>query len=97
MKYFQPELHPEMMRLKLEVIPKLKDELDTLQWNFENVFCLADKRSLHDGKAYTQLQSNIKNINLTKERLDEAIREHNQYVDSNETLIRLAKYLTRLY
>lgn len=43
MKYFQPELHPEMMRLKLEVIPKLKDELDTLQWNFENVFCLADK------------------------------------------------------
>ena len=38
MKYFQPEVYTEMMRLKRLIVPKLKDELDSLQWSFESVF-----------------------------------------------------------
>ena len=43
MKYFQPGIYPEMMRLKRFIVPKLKDELDSLQWSFESVFWLTEK------------------------------------------------------
>jgi len=52
---------------------------------------------LHDGKAYSQLQTNIRNINLTKERLEEASSELSGFINSNSILIKLSKYLTRLY
>ena len=52
---------------------------------------------MHDGKAYSQLQNNIRNINLTKERLEESSSELNGFINSNSILIKLSKYLTRLY
>lgn len=50
MKYFQPDIYSEMMRLKRLVVPKLKDELDSLQWSFESVFCLTEKVNAYSNR-----------------------------------------------
>lgn len=101
MKHFQKDEYKRLKELETIIIPKLRDELDSNQWNFENIFLITDQRSLHDKNTYNSLKDSIKLSKITKSELDRYEKEYHELLQPSQELpdlfIDYSKYLVRLY
>lgn len=109
MKHFEKESYTRLIELETNLIPRLKEELDKNQWNFENIFLkenfnkryeskvTSDQKSLHDMTTYNSLKESISRNKVTKSELDRLLKEYEDLINSNPLLIKSAKNLTRMF